>query len=140
MSDAHRTGMHIGAEWRELALGHADRPAIIDDGGTWSYRQVYSRITRFGNALLGLALKKGERVALLIPDIREYLEADYAIMSAGLVRVPLDPRLTRADMASLFRHVGAAAVVGHVSFADKLDGLLRDVESLRHVITIGGGG
>src|SRR6266849_7785748 len=116
MSDAHRTGMHIGAEWRELALGHADRPAIIDDGGTWSYRQMHSRITRFGNALLGLTLSKGDRVALLIPDIREYLEADYAIMSAGLVRVPLDPRLTRGETVALLRHVGAAALVSHVSF------------------------
>jgi acyl-CoA synthetase (AMP-forming)/AMP-acid ligase II len=135
----HSDGMHIGAQWRELALCHADRPAIIDDGGTWSYRQMHSRITRFGNALLGLALRKGDRVALLIPDIREYLEADYAIMSAGLVRVPLDPRLTRAEIAPSLRHAGAAALVGHASFADKLDGLKSEVDSLEHVISIGGG-
>ena len=75
--------MHIGAQWDELARRHGDRPAIIDDGGTWSYRQTHSRITKFGNALIGLGLRKGERVALLIPDIREYLEADYATMSPG---------------------------------------------------------
>ena len=39
----------------------------------------------------GLGCSKGDRVALLVPDIREYLEADYAIMSAGFVRVPIDP-------------------------------------------------
>jgi acyl-CoA synthetase (AMP-forming)/AMP-acid ligase II len=132
--------MHVGREWRELALRHADRPAIIDEGGTWSYRQMHSRITRFGNALIGLALRKGDRVALLIPDIREYLEADYAIMSAGLVRVPLDPRLTRGETVALLRHVGAAALVSHASFADKLAGLASEVEGLDHVISIGGGG
>ena len=43
--------MHIGAIWRELARRHADRTAVIDDAGAWSYRQFEARITRFGNAL-----------------------------------------------------------------------------------------
>ena len=73
--------MHIGTKWRELAQQHGDHPAIIDDRGSWSYRDVHARIARFGNALAGLGLRKGDRVALLVPDIREYLEADHAIMS-----------------------------------------------------------
>src|SRR4051812_50099831 len=91
--------MHIGTKWRELAQQHGDHPAIIDDRGSWSYRDVHARIARFGNALAGLGLRKGDRVALLVPDIREYLEADYAIMSAGFVRGPLDPRLTGGGIA-----------------------------------------
>ncbi len=130
--------MHINGKWRELVRRHGDRPAIVDDHGTWSYRQFQSRLTRFGNALRGLALRKGDRVALLMPDIREYLEADYGAMSAGLVRVPLDPRLTRQDLAALLQHVGASALVTHASFAEKVEGLGREVESLGHVITMGG--
>src|SRR5260370_23514271 len=92
--------LHIGATWRELARLHADRTAIIDERGQLTYRQLQSRITRFGNALRAVSLGKRDRVALLVPDIREYLAADYGIMSAGFVRVPLDPRLTRADVAA----------------------------------------
>src|SRR6202022_648856 len=114
---------HIAAQWRGLAATHGKPPAIVDDAGTWSYQQIAERIFRFAKALLGLGLRKGERVALLMPDMREYLEADYAIMSAGLVRIPLDPRLTVPEIAALLRHVEAAALVGHASFADKLDGL-----------------
>ncbi len=131
--------MTIGARLSEVAALHADRIAIIDDAGRWSYRQFHARITRFGNALRGLGLSSGDRVALLMPDIREYLEADYGIMAAGLVRVPLDPRLTRADIVALLRHAGARAVVIHASFADTLDGLTGEVENLRHVIAVGGG-
>jgi acyl-CoA synthetase (AMP-forming)/AMP-acid ligase II len=122
--------LHIGATWRELARQHAERIAIVDERGAWTFRQLQSRITRFGNALRALPLAKGDRVALLIPDIREYLEADYAIMSAGFVRVPLDPRLTRPDLAALLRFSDATALVAHGSFADKTDGLLDEVESL----------
>ena len=117
--------MHIGTKWRELARQHGDHPAIIDDRGSWSYRDVHARIARFGNALAGLGLRKGDRVALLVPDIREYLEADYAIMSAGFVRVPLDPRLTGGELTALLRYAGATALVTHASFAPAVTGTHR---------------
>ncbi len=131
--------MTIGARLSELAALHADRTAIVDDAGAWSYRQFHARIARVGNALRGLGLVGGDRVALLMPDIREYLEADYGIMAAGFVRVPLDPRLTRADIVALLRHAGARALVTHASFAGPLDGLVDEVEGLSHVIAVGGG-
>jgi acyl-CoA synthetase (AMP-forming)/AMP-acid ligase II len=130
---------HIGAIWRALAQRHADRPALVDEHGTWTYRDFHARMVRFGNALCGLSLGKGDRVALLLPDIREYLEVDYGTMAAGFVRVPLDPRLTRVDLAALLRHAGAAALVTHASFAEKAAGLAGEVEGLRHIIMVGGG-
>ncbi len=132
-------GLHIGTQWRALARCHAERLAIVDDAGSWSYRAIAQRIFRCADALLALGLHKGERVALLMPDIREYLEADYAIMSAGLVRVPLDPRLTVAELASLLRHVEARALITHVSFAPTVAALTREVESLEPVISVAGG-
>ena len=131
--------MHISEKWRELALQHGDRPAIVDEHGTWSYRAFHARITRFANSLHALGLSPGDRVALLVPDIREYLEADYAVMAAGLVRVPLDPRLTRAELTALLRYAGATALVTHISFASTTDKLSEDVASLRYIITIGAG-
>jgi acyl-CoA synthetase (AMP-forming)/AMP-acid ligase II len=130
--------LHIAAQWRELARRHGERLAIVDDRGALSYRQLHARMVRVGNALLGLGLTKGDRIALLAPDIREYLEADYGIMAAGLVRVPLDPRLARDETAALLRFAGARVLIVHASFAPKLGRLSSDVESLEHVISIGG--
>jgi acyl-CoA synthetase (AMP-forming)/AMP-acid ligase II len=129
--------MTFAARLRELAARQGDRTAIADEAGAWTYRQFFVRICRFANALRGLGLQAGDRVALLIPDIREYLEADYGIMAAGLVRVPLDPRATRADLVALLRHAGARALVTHASFADKTADLARDLDGLQHVIVIG---
>ncbi|HEY7662133.1 MAG TPA: AMP-binding protein [Xanthobacteraceae bacterium] len=131
--------MHVAAIWRELAARHGTRAAVADEHETLSYRQFHARITRCGNALRGLGLVKGDRVALLIPDIREYLEVDYAIMAAGFVRVPLDPRLARSELAALLRYAGARALVTHASFAPAIEQLREGVEDLRHLITIGGG-
>src|SRR5205085_11759013 len=131
--------MHIAAKLAQLAKLHSDRTAIVDAVGAWSFRQFLARITRFGNALHGIGLRKGDRIALLIPDIREYLEADYGTMAAGFVRVPMDPRLTRRELVDLLRHAGARALVTHASFAETVHGLMSDVESLEHVIGIGAG-
>ena len=131
--------MTIGTRLRELAAVQGDRDAIVDEGGACSYRRFSERIVRFGNALRGLGLVPGDRVALLMPDVREYLEADYAIMSAGLVRVPLDPRSTRADLVALLRYAGARALITHRSLAEAFDGLSGEVESLAHVVVVGGG-
>jgi acyl-CoA synthetase (AMP-forming)/AMP-acid ligase II len=53
--------------------------------------------------------------------------------------VPLDPRLTRAELIALLRHAGARALVTHARFADKVEELTSEVESLEHVISVGGG-
>jgi acyl-CoA synthetase (AMP-forming)/AMP-acid ligase II len=131
---------HLGTQWRALARRHGDRTAIIDDSRAWSFRDFHARLVRLGHALRGLPLSKGDRVALLLPDIREYLEADYGTMAAGLVRVPLDPRLTRADLVAMLRHAGASALIAHASFVEKVAGLTDEVGSLRHIVSVGGSG
>ncbi len=131
--------MHIGALLAQLAARHADRPAIVDVRGALSFRQFHARTVRFGNALHGIGLAKGDRVALLLPDIREYLEVDYGAMAAGFVRVPMDPRLTRPELAALLRHAGARAIVSHEDFADTVSELKKDVERLDHIVCMGSG-
>lgn len=131
--------MHIGARLNELALSCPDRIAIVDDAGRWTFRQFHRRIARFGNAMHGLGLAKGDRVALLLPDCREYLEADYGTMAAGFVRVPMDPRLTRRELAALLQRAGVRALVTHPSFGDKVERLTEDVETLQSIVFVGNG-
>ncbi len=131
--------MHIGACLAQLASARADHTAIVDDAGRWSFAQFHARCMRFGNAMRGLWLARGDRVALLLPDIREYLEVDYGTMAAGLVRVPLDPRLTRQELVGLLRFSGARALVTHCSFAAKAERLSDDVEALQSIVCVGKG-
>lgn len=131
--------MDLATKLAQLSRWRSDRDAIIDDSGAWSFRQFHSRIVRFGNALRGIGLRKGDRVALLVPDIREYLEADYGTMAAGLVRVPVDPRLTRRELVDVLQHAGARALVTHANFAERVERLTAEVASLDHVISIGAG-
>jgi acyl-CoA synthetase (AMP-forming)/AMP-acid ligase II len=131
--------VHIGAKLAQLALAHPDRTAIVDDAGSWSFRRFHQRLTRFGNAMHGLGLVKGDRIALLLPDCREYLEADYGSMAAGFVRVPMDPRLTRRELVALLQRAGVRALVTHRAYAERIDKLDHDVETLQSMVYVGNG-
>ena len=122
--------MDVATKLGQLSRWWPDRTALVDDTGSWSFRQLHARIMRVGNGLHGIGLTKGDRVGLLIPDVREYLEVDYGTMAAGLVRVPIDPRLTRQELIGVLRHAGARALVTHAQFAEKVEGLAAEVDGL----------
>jgi acyl-CoA synthetase (AMP-forming)/AMP-acid ligase II len=130
--------MHLGVAFNRLLSWYGDRIAIVDGSGDWSYRRFLGRVARFGQAMHGLGLTRGDRVGLLLPDIREYIEADYGAMAAGLVRVPMDPRATRAEIVALLRHAGVRALVVHADLAPLAEGLRAEAETLEHVIAVGG--
>ena len=129
--------MHLGSVLARLARRHAGRTAIRDADGAWSFEQFADRLARLGHGLLGLGLVPGDRVALLLPDGREYLECDYGTMAASLVRVPLDPGLPQADIVALLRHAGARALVTHPDLVPDVAALRSAVPGLDHVVMLG---
>jgi acyl-CoA synthetase (AMP-forming)/AMP-acid ligase II len=130
--------MHLGVAFSRLLSWYGDRIAIVDHAGEWSYRRFLGRVARFGQAMHGLGLSRGDRVGLLLPDVREYIEGDYGAMAAGLVRVPMDPRATRTDVVALLRHAGVRALVVHADLAATAEGLRGEVETLGHIVAVGG--
>ena len=123
--------MHIGAKLAQLARWHGDRAAIVDE----TRRLVVPPVPCPRHPLRQCAARHrpedGDRDRAAPSRFREYLEADYGAMAAGFVRVPIDPRLTRRELIELLRHAGARALVTHADFAEKVDGLADDVETLR---------
>lgn len=71
---------------------HAAKAAVIDGDKQLLYRDIDDRSNRLANALLGQGLKKGDHVGILSSNRHEYIEIDFALAKAGLVRVPLYTR------------------------------------------------
>jgi acyl-CoA synthetase (AMP-forming)/AMP-acid ligase II len=65
---------------------------------------------RLGNALLGLGLRKGDRVALLGYNCLEWMEMYVALARAGLVAVPINFRLVAAEIEYIVTHCEARRV------------------------------
>ena len=76
-----------------------------------SFRQWNERSCRLGNALLGLGLNKGDRVAVLAYNCVEWCEIFAATAKAGLVALPINFRLIGKEVQFIVNNAEAAAVI-----------------------------
>lgn len=96
---------------REFGRAAPQQVAVIDGSRRWTYAQLVERSRRWANVLLALDLDQGDRVAVLMGNRGEYPEVACGIAMAGLVMVPLNPRLTPPETDFIIGHSGARALV-----------------------------
>ncbi|MEW5420784.1 class I adenylate-forming enzyme family protein [Amorphus sp. 3PC139-8] len=128
---------HLAQVFAELADRYGDRSAVRDAKDTLSYAVFFERVFRFGSGLKTLGLAPGDKVGLLLPDVRAYLEADYGVMAAGLVRVPLDPRMAPVEKVAQLVSAGAKAVVTTADHTGDLDAIRAALPDIRVVLAAG---
>ncbi len=125
--------LHVAAGIREFALATPKAIAVIDGDSRFTFAALHERSNRLACGFLDSGLRPGDRVAVLLNNRAEYLEAVAATAKAGLVLVPVNPRSTPAEAAYVIGHSGARAVL----LQDGLGALLSDdAPALR--ISIGG--
>lgn len=95
-----------------------DAPALAD--GERVHADWATFAARTAAAAAGLGLPPGERVAIVMYNRPEYLEALFAIWHAGLVAVPVNARLHRDEIAFILDNSGAALVVTDPEHADDI--------------------
>ncbi|MBR7832716.1 AMP-binding protein [Actinospica durhamensis] len=71
------------------------------------YRELDEQSGRFAAKLIDAGLTRGDRVAVQLPNVPEFLVAYYGILKAGLVMVPVNPLLTASETEYLVAHSGA---------------------------------
>ena len=97
-----------------LADTNASRPhklAFIDDLASLTYGQLFDQIRHMASGLLGLGLRREERVLLLMQDCTDWPVAFLGAMHAGLVPVAVNTLLTADDYAYMLEHSRAQAVL-----------------------------
>ncbi len=115
-------------------------PALAD--GERVHADWATFAARVAGAAAGLrehvGLSPGDRVAILMRNRPEYLEALFAAWHAGLVAVPVNARLHRDEIAYIVEASAAAVVVTDLEHADDVDPLIGTVESLEAVVVAPG--
>ncbi|HCK81927.1 MAG TPA: long-chain-fatty-acid--CoA ligase [Candidatus Competibacter sp.] len=99
-------------------------PAYSNMGVTLRYRDI-DRLSRdFAAFLHGLGLGKGDRVALMMPNILQYPVALFGVLRAGMVVVNVNPLYTPRELEHQLSDSGAAAIVIVENFAHTLQDVL----------------
>src|SRR5580658_5255704 len=73
---------------------YPDQPALSEGGVTLTFSQLHDRVKGLAAGLTNAGFKKGDRLAILLPNSPEYIELVYACCWLGLIAVPINTRLS----------------------------------------------
>jgi Acyl-CoA synthetases (AMP-forming)/AMP-acid ligases II len=102
------------------ARKYPDRPALhlvlrylgpISLGARLSYRELLNEVNRFAAALHALGVRKGDRVALMLPNLPQFVIAFYGAMRVGAIVVNTNPTYTARELEHQFSDAGAETVI-----------------------------
>jgi len=112
----------------------ADRVAYVNFGKELTFRELDRLSDQFAAYLQGLGLQKGDRIALMLPNILQYPVAIFAALKAGLVIVNTNPMYTARELRHQLNDSGARAIVVVENFAHVLE-KVRDEVPIEHIVT-----
>ena len=130
----------VGELFRRSVRYYGGRVAVKEGPRAITYAELGADVNRLANALTGVGLGRGERVALLMWNCAEYITCDFAAASAGLVKVPLNHLLSRDEVQFRIQDSEAAAVICDEHFIPMVEEVTAECPSLRHRICITEGG
>lgn len=115
---------------------HRNRDALACMDARLTYGRVDDLSTALGAWLQSLGLERGARVALMMPNVPQYIVALAAVLRAGYVVVNVNPLYTARELEHQLRDSGAAAIVVLENFAATLEEAI-DQTSVEHVLLTG---
>ena len=133
---------HLAALFAERAKAHPEREFLVLGSRRMSYGQVEREALALAEALAGLGVQPGDRLAVDLPNWPEWVVALLAAAYCGAVLVPLDPSLTHHELRYQLRQAEVRAAFlpegyGGMDFVELYDELLPDLPELRALILVG---
>ncbi|MFN7784610.1 MAG: long-chain-fatty-acid--CoA ligase [Lysobacterales bacterium] len=114
---------------------YRSKPAFENMGKTISYDELDRLSYQFAcHLLLDLKLKKGDRVAIMMPNLLQYPVAIFGVLRAGLTVVNTNPLYTARELKHQLNDSGAVAIVVVENFANVVQEVIKDTP-VKHVFT-----
>ncbi len=111
---------------------HGEQPAYSNMGAAMSFAELDRHSRHFAAYLQQtLRLERGERVAIMLPNVLQYPVALFGVLRAGLVVVNVNPQYTAPELAHQLKDSGAKAIVVLENFAHTLQQVLEAEPALR---------
>lgn len=117
----------------EAAKKTPDKPLLIFFGKKITYRQMVDLASRFAGALSNLGLKKGDRVAVVLPNTPQFMIAYYGILKVGGIVVPVNPLYTEMELEHVLKDSGAKIVVALDMVYSRIKAV-KDKTNIEHII------
>lgn len=113
-----------------------DEACIVTEGATCTYRQLNSDTDALADGLLRLGLKRGDKVALLVPNSLEFIVSFFAVFKINAVLVPVNVKYKGEEMRYLLDHSDSAALIIDREFEAIFEPIRASLSGLEQVIWI----
>jgi long-chain acyl-CoA synthetase len=122
---------------RTAARHFADRTALVAGDRRLSYAELDRAVDGMAAGLRDLGVRRGDRVAVVLPNGAETAIAIYGILRAGAAFTPLNPTAKEDKLAHLLSHSGSVAAVCESANAAMVDAAAARALALAHVVVVG---
>jgi benzoate-CoA ligase len=122
---------------RNLVAGRAEKIAVHDDHGSYTYAEVAERVNRFAGALTALGLCMEQRILLCLQDSIDFPTAFLGAIKAGIIPVAVNTLLTSKDYDFMLRDSRVPVLVVSEALLDSFKPILSGQPYLKHIIVSG---
>ncbi len=105
--------MNISELLARNARKFPEKTAVIEGESSLSYAEVNCMVNRLASSLARLGVGRGDKVALYMPNTKEFAVSYFAVLRLGAVVVPINARLTAAEVQYILGHSEAKALITH---------------------------
>lgn len=120
----------------ESIVKFADKKAITNFEQSLTYKELNEKVTEFATFLQQeLKLKKGDRLAIQMPNLLQYPVVLFGAMKAGLIIVNTNPLYTAAEMKHQFKDSGVKCIVILKNYAHLLETIIKDTQIESVIVT-----
>src|SRR5437667_371762 len=117
--------------------GKGDRPAVLTDAGTLSYREIQALANRFGHVLTEAGVDPEQRVMIALPDGPAFVGALFGTLKIGAVVVMVNPELKPEAIAYFYGYTRAQVVVAHPDSVGAFRIAARGARHLKTILVVG---
>ena len=127
----------LGRMLEEIAKKNKRKEALLFEGISITYQELDENANKIANGLSGLGIRAGDRVAIMLPNIPDFVYCFYGIQKLGAVAVPFNTMYKGREIIYILNNCEAKAIITLTNFANLINEVRDDVPSLQHVILTG---
>ena len=129
--------MDIGTLLPRHARYQPDKLALVVGEHRLTYGELNTHVNKLANALLATGIRKGEKMATVLPNCLELMSAYWAAAKTGIVIVPCSPILQESGLSNLLSDSDTVFVLADSEFADSLERIINQLPGIRGGVLVG---
>ncbi len=118
------------------AVVFADKDAVVYEDQRLTYADLKRRVNRLASALLKKGIVKGDKVAIICPNIPAMIEAHFAVPMIGATLVPINIRLSPGEVSHIVRHSDSKILILDNEFAPLVTPIVQELTGIETFVNI----